>query len=553
MTDSQSFEVRSLDASAIWGAPRATRGDGYVGALGSLTSSPVWQAVDLLSSDVASLPFTVYERLANGGREPANNNPAFRLLRRSVGERGTSRATDMTSNIWLVRMMVQALLYGNAFSQILYNRQNGWPMALRWLDVHRVQVVIQGGRKYYRVQLDEDLHGNSSMIRVPPDEMIHIIGLTNDDEGGLPLIQYANYAFQRMQGTEQMMSDFNNNANVPSGFMEFPGEMDDKSIAAHQKEYEDTSGPGNRYKIMILQNGLTYKALGVTPKDALAIDSLKWSTADVARYFNVPPHKLGLEATARYSLEDESRSYVMSSLDKWLSRLEFECTEKLMTDKFYAEFNRDAKVRSDLKGRFEAYQVALNNRFMNANEVRQRENLNSYEGGDEFYGAVNVQPVGTEPAPAPEQQPPSEQLLESARDLLVSQMHQCLGVTGSIIRGTKNRGRLLAVLNGFSDQHRHKLEKKLWASVAISFAAHNHKYDEETVTRRTSQMVDALLQQLVDDMVRIAETSQDESLSDCVNASLQQLEDWSQRAATDFIYEELGKWTDATNDLAIST
>lgn len=550
MSELQSFEVRSIDASAIWGSPTCTRGEGYVSALGALTSSPIWQAVDLLSSDVAGLPFSVFERLPDNGREAAIEHPAFKLLRRGVGNDQLPRATDMTSNIWLVRMMVQALLYGNAFTQILYDRGSGRPTALRWLDVHRVEVVIQDGIKFYRVQLDQQLHGDGSMIRVPAEDMIHIIGLSNDDEGGLSLIQYANYAFKRMQGTEQMMTDFNNNANIPSGFLEFPGEMDDASIAAHQKEYVDTSGPGNRYKIMILQNGLSYKALGVTPKDALAIDTLKWNTADVARYFNIPGYKLGLEATARYSMEEESRSYIMSTLDKWLTRFEYEVSVKLMTEKFYAEFNRDAKLRSDTKSRFEAYQVALNNRIMNANEVRQRENLNSYEGGDTFFGAVNVQPVGTQP-PAAGGGEPSEQLLQSARNLLTDQLNQCVAITGLQVRTLRKRGHLLGILNGFANQHRQKMEARLRHGVAVSFAAHGLDVSEDMVTERTAQLVEALLQQIVEDMLPIAETERDEPLATGVEASLELLQDWSQRAATDFIYGELGTWN-TTKDLAIS-
>ncbi|WP_165773605.1 phage portal protein [Zooshikella ganghwensis] len=73
-----------------------------------------------------------------------------------------------------------------------------------------------------------------------------------------------------------------------------------------------------------------------------------------------------------------------------LTRIEQEVNRKLFrSDSFFAEFNVNGLLRGDIKGRNEAYRIALGGNqepgWMTVNEVRKLDNLPPIEGGDILY------------------------------------------------------------------------------------------------------------------------------------------------------------------------
>ena len=66
-------------------------------------------------------------------------------------------------------------------------------------------------------------------------------------------------------------------------------------------------------------------------------------------------------------------------------------------DTIFTEFNVDGLLRGDAKQRAESNKIAIQNGWMNPNEVRNRENMNGYEGGDTFYIPANMAPVTSQP------------------------------------------------------------------------------------------------------------------------------------------------------------
>jgi hypothetical protein len=152
--------------------------------------------------------------------------------------------------------------------------------------------------------------------------------------------------------------------------------------------------------------------LAINAKDAQLIEARTFEIRDVANILGVPPHKLGdTTRTAYASLEQENWSYLSEALDGWLSQIEDECTEKLLStdeqesESHTIEFMRQAIVRIDMKSRFEAYNVARNGGWMSANDIRNKENENEIEGGDEYWRPQNMAVVGQKPAEMPVNQP----------------------------------------------------------------------------------------------------------------------------------------------------
>ena len=94
------------------------------------------------------------------------------------------------------------------------------------------------------------------------------------------------------------------------------------------------------------------------------------------------------------NIEMQSQEYVTYTLMPYLTRIEQEMNLKLFRTnelgKTFVEFNVNGLLRGDVKTRNEAYKTAIQNGYMSINEVRQKENLNSIEGGDQHFIQMNM-------------------------------------------------------------------------------------------------------------------------------------------------------------------
>ena len=128
----------------------------------------------------------------------------------------------------------------------------------------------------------------------------------------------------------------------------------------------------------------------ISPEQAQFLSSRQFSIEEVARIFNVPPHMLkDLSKSSFNNIEMQSQEFVTYTLMPYITRIEQEMNLKLFRTnelgKTFVEFNVNGLLRGDVKSRTEAYKTAITNGYMSINEVRQKENMNSIEGGDKHF------------------------------------------------------------------------------------------------------------------------------------------------------------------------
>ena len=94
------------------------------------------------------------------------------------------------------------------------------------------------------------------------------------------------------------------------------------------------------------------------------------------------------------NIEMQSQEFVTYTLMPYITRIENEINLKLFRNNEigykFIEFNVNGLLRGDVKSRNEAYKTAITNGYMSINEVRQKENLNSIEGGDKHFMQLNM-------------------------------------------------------------------------------------------------------------------------------------------------------------------
>jgi len=380
--ENPSFDLNSEEA---WGALEANKSDTgeSVNLSTSLQYSPVWRATNLISRDVAKLPVLIYKRVGEG-KERATDHPAYRLLRRKPN-------AEMTSFVFRQTMMGHVLLEGNAYAYITRDGA-GRPIELIPLMPNETYPVRENGRLWYVTSV------GGSLRKLDASSVLHFKGLGYDGLCGYSVIQVAKQSL----GLGMAVSKFGrilfkNNAR-PSVVLEHPGKLEQSAVQELRQSWERMhQGLDNAHRTAILTNGMKAHILSFNAEDSQFLQTRQFEIREVANWFGVPPHKLGdTTRTAFASLEQENQAYLDEALDGWLVVIEEETYEKLLSeeekdgDTHVIEFMRQALVRADMTTRFAAYATAINNRFMSPNEARSRENLNPYDGGDEFLVPLNV-------------------------------------------------------------------------------------------------------------------------------------------------------------------
>ena len=358
----------------------------------ALDYAPVWAAVNLISSDVASLPLILYKREPNGGKTRYVDAKLYKLLHDEPNP-------EMTAFVFRETLQAHVLLWGNAYAEIERDSA-GRPMALWPIAPHRVEPyrpTVQGNRLgAMRYRID----GNDG-VTLPASDVIHIPGLSPDGSVGYRFVLKARESIGLGVAMERFGGTFFGNGSTFGGVLSHPRTLSKQAEENLRNSIQARhQGPDRAHKFLIIQEDMKYEALGVAPNQAQFIESRRFQIAEVARWFRVPPHKIGdLERATFSNIEQQALEYVVGTLRPWLVRWEQEFNRKLISplerNRQFCEHLVDGMLRGDVVSRNNAYAVGRQWGWLSADDVREKENLNPLPNGA---GQIYLVPFNMTPA-----------------------------------------------------------------------------------------------------------------------------------------------------------
>lgn len=264
----------------------------------------IWQGGDLPQS---------YEHQVRAGYaiNPVAQR-AVRLIAESVGgapllaSDGAVRAlvsATSTGQSLLETVATHLLLHGNAYIQILRGA-DGRPCELYALRPERVS--IEGDSRgwpaafLYRV--------GEARVRIAAEAIIHIKTMNPlDDHYGLGSLGAASGAVAIHNAATRWNKALLDNAARPSGALVYdigdPGAtLSAEQFARLHAEMEASfAGAGNAGRPMLLEGGLKWQALSMTPADMDFVQLKAVAAREIALAFGVPPLLIGLPGDATYA------------------------------------------------------------------------------------------------------------------------------------------------------------------------------------------------------------------------------------------------------------
>jgi len=356
--------------------------------------SAVFACTSIIAETLASMPCTLYRRLAKDAREKARDHRLYGTLR-SVA----NRVTQIGAREFFAGGQFALGLHSQAFAEI---QDDGRVVNLAPWHPDRVRVeTLDGGRRRYRVHDDR---GRERVLR--QEEMLHVRDLSFDGYTVQARAALAREAISVARAIEAFKGAFFKNDATGRMVLTIPGQMPgpDKRKEFRQFVTEHYAGAANRGRPLLLWNGATAQEVGGEHERGFMIDPANFQIADIARYWHVPSFLLGIPGPTAWGggLEEQVQAFVDFGVapwaDRWVEALTLALLDEAEQEQYFIEFNFNARVRANLLQRYQAYQIAKSIGMYNANELRRKENDNPREdpGGDQYQdnspGAAPSQP-----------------------------------------------------------------------------------------------------------------------------------------------------------------
>jgi HK97 family phage portal protein len=366
----------------------------------SLTYQQIWRAqpqvrtvVSFLARNVAQLGIDVYQRKSDTDRIKLRDHPVAQMLEHPMPE------TKLTKYWLLSGIMHDLCIYDDAF--LLKRKLSGGGIGIMPLSPAYVDPIgsTWASAEQYRV------HGDRGEITIDADDMVHIHGYNPDDmrQGVSPIETLRQILAEEYAATNYREQLWRNGARV-AGYLQRPKDAPkwsdparERFSASWQAQY---AGDGPQTGgTPILEDGLEFKASGVSPKDAQYVESRRLTREEAAVAYHVSPSMVGMtEGTNFSSIQELHRMLYMDTLPPYLVQIVQALESQVLNDvdpvsrdgSVYIEFNLDEKMRGSFAEQTQAFQSAVGAPWMSRNEARARLNLSAMPDGDDLIVPLNV-------------------------------------------------------------------------------------------------------------------------------------------------------------------
>jgi HK97 family phage portal protein len=364
--------------------------------------SAILAAVNILSRTIAGLPATVVHTV---GRDKIklDDHPAAVLLDRDPND-------EMTAQIFREVLLNNLQLYGDAFALIERDKFTGDPLELIPLPSASTRLERSNGLVRVISRMSDGVE-----IAIRATDVLYIPGFTMTGLDGRSAITLAPDVVGISIGAQNYAGGFYANGQTLAGVLEFPGSIgEDDDVQRIRKSWQDLhAGERNAYKVAILEQGMKFQTIAVSPEQGQLLQTRKFQVDEIARLMGVPPHLLfSMERATFSNIEEMGASFLRYWLTPWILRLEQEANRKLLSERekrsHKVKLNVNALLRGDSKGRAAYYKEMKNSSAITTNEIRAFEDLPPVEGGDEIFVPLNMTTLDKAIAIDPDPQPTPE-------------------------------------------------------------------------------------------------------------------------------------------------
>lgn len=338
--------------------------------------SAVWACIHVLAETFASCKCYLYQKLPDGSRRRAVENPLYDVLTYVA-------APNMPAYYLRETMQYHVLSGGNAYAEKVLDSKGEVAQLNMLLPVNVLLAQdYNTGEIYYNV------NDRGKLYKLPAEKILHIPGLGYNGVIGYSPLAMARRAIILGMSSEELGNKFFENGALATGVLETDKPLKEDAWQRLKEQFRARyEGRSNAGSTMILEGGMKFNRISVNPEEAQFLETRKYQTEEIARFYRVPLHLIqNLEKSTYSNIEQQTIDFYQNTMLPWFVRWEqfmnMRClTRRQRQDGYYCEFDMLSMLRGDNQSRANMLHLMRQDGIINADEWRERENMNPLPDG----------------------------------------------------------------------------------------------------------------------------------------------------------------------------
>lgn len=328
---------------------------------------------DIVIGSLKDLPIKLYKRNAVGDLEEQTDDYRLYLLNRRPNQ-------FMTGADFKEKLFSDLLLHGNSYTEIVSSK--GKITELWNLNPQSISIEKYCDSNYRHRVVDVDYVIDD--YHLSSEEVMTCVINSDDGISGHGVIYYGNDVFKLALNELELSKSIMENGSAPASIIESATPLSPEAGAKLKESWQNLfSGSKNRGKVLILEQGMNYKQMSLTPAELGLTTSRTTTGSEICRIFGTPEELVDASKGVS-SVESVNIRLIQNGIAPLVAVAEDSLNRSFLSDKERLngyEFKIDTAqvLKTTLSERYSAHTTGINAGFLSLNEVRRQEGLIPFE------------------------------------------------------------------------------------------------------------------------------------------------------------------------------
>lgn len=339
---------------------QATVGSDVVTKKQALNIASVAGCVNVISNTIAMIPIKLYSE-ENSKVTEIKTDRRIKLLNDETG--------DTLDAFQLKKAFIEDyLLEGGGYAYI--NKELNMFKSINYVDKTSVSAQVN----FDPIFKDYDLLVNGKFYK--PFEFLKILRKTKNGADGIGIVTENNDLLAISYLALKYEKILQKTGGNKKGFIQAKSKITGDALTALKTAWKNLYGD-NSENIIVLNDGAEFKEAQATCVETQMNENKQTNSAEICKIFNVPKGILDGNATD-IEYNNFIKICILPIIKSFETALNKDFLLEIEKDKYYFAFDMKQLTKADILKRFQAYEIAIKNGFMQWDEIRFEEDLEPY-------------------------------------------------------------------------------------------------------------------------------------------------------------------------------
>lgn len=350
------------------------------------TIPSVVSCIELITGTIAQLPIHLYKEGKDNRVEKIQDDYRLFFLNNEANE-------NLSSFNFKKSITRDFLLNGRTHSYI--ERKGNEVTGLYVLPSNKVTMKKYLNQLGYKYDVEYEYNTEGKKLILKPYDTLSILRDTNDGFNSVGILKQGEDIFRLALNENRYSTNILTQGALPIGILETAGRLSKEAATKLSESWKRLyTGSKNAGKTVVLEEGITYKPLSLSPSDLNLNDSKKFSSEEICRLFNVPP-SLVLGEKGYGNMEQDNLHFTKYCLSTIISTMESELDKALLLEDekeqgYYFRFDLNEILRSTEVEKYTSIEKGMKSGIMSINEARYKLDLEPLEKDYIMFSLGNV-------------------------------------------------------------------------------------------------------------------------------------------------------------------